>query len=231
MTPRRILQTATATVIAAACALAFWQFDRAEQKRSLENQAREGLAAAPITVAGKPPEPLPRFRRAEAVGEYLPEKTILLDNRVRNKQAGYYVVTPLMLADGYAIAINRGWLPAGKTRNPPPEPPPPPAGKTRIVGALANDETGAFSLSQKNREGNVWQRLYLREYAAAKNITLLGKVLIRGGEDTSGETVPPPASVRADYKSARSEGYALQWLSLAALAAIFYAVLRRRIHP
>ena len=221
-----ILRLAAVAVIGAGLALASWQFGRAEQKRQLETQAQAGLAAAALDINAAPDSPLPVFRRARVRGVYLPDKTILLDNRIDNRRAGYYVITPLLLADGAAIAINRGWIPAGKTRIPPPVAPPPPDGEVVITGRLAKDESDFFALSAQNQNGIVWQRFACRwrgdfgfppvkraliaDYAAAFDITLLPRVLI--GEGERGLQPPPPA--KTDFRSARSVGYAFQWLGL-----------------
>ena len=220
-----ILRLAAVAVIGAGLALASWQFGRAEQKRQLETQAQAGLAAAALDINAAPDSPLPVFRRARVRGVYLPDKTILLDNRIDNRRAGYYVITPLLLADGAAIAINRGWIPAGKTRIPPPVAPPPPDGEVVITGRLAKDESDFFALSAQNQNGIVWQRLLIADYAAAFDITLLPRVLI--GEGERGLQPPPPA--KTDFRSARSVGYAFQWLGLSLVAVVFYFVLARKM--
>ncbi len=222
-----VLRAGAVLVILAGLALAYWQFNRAEQKRQLETQAKTALSAAAISITAAPKDALPVFRRARARGMYMADKTILLDNRIDNRRAGYHIITPLLLADGTALAINRGWLAGGKSRIPPPVAPSPPPGEVVIAGYLTADESDAFVLSGQNREGGngiVWQRLVLDDYAAAAGITLLGRVLVGEGE----EGLTPPPAARIDFRSARSVGYAFQWLSLALVAAVFYVVLARR---
>lgn len=225
-----VLRAGAVFVIGAGLALSAWQFGRADQKRQLESQAQSALTAAAISINAAPKDKdnaLPLFHRARARGVYMAEGTILLDNRLHNRSAGYYVITPLVLADGNALAVNRGWIAGGKTRNPPPNPPPPPSGEVIVDGYLAADEVDALVLSGQNRDDDnplVWQRLILKEYAEFAGIKIVSRVLISEGE--YGLIPPPPA--RIDYRSARSVGYAFQWLSLALLAAVFYVVLSRR---
>ena len=53
----------------------------------------------------------------QAAGVALDERTILLDNKVHGGTAGYYVLTPIRLADGGAIVVvNRGWIAQGASR-------------------------------------------------------------------------------------------------------------------
>lgn len=225
-----VLRAGAAFVIAAGLALSAWQFWRADQKRQLEAQAQSALTAAAININAAPEdedETLPLFHRARARGEFLADKTILLDNRLHNRRAGYFVITPLVLADGAALAVNRGWIAGGKTRNPPPDAPPPPSGEVIIDGYLAADEVGALILSGQNRDDDnpmVWQRLILNEYEDYAGVAMMNRVLVSSGDDS---LIPPPPA-RIDYRSARSVGYAFQWLSLALVAAVFYIVLSRR---
>ena len=50
-------------------------------------------------------------------GQFLPERTLYLDNRVLQGRAGYNVVTPLQMGpDGPLVLVNRGWIAVGQTR-------------------------------------------------------------------------------------------------------------------
>ena len=209
--PHPALTAAAILLMFCTARLAVWQFDRAGQKAALEDSVRAGLAAAPVFI-GKDSELRP-YLRATARGEYLPEKEILIDNRVRNKIPGAHVITPLLLEGGGALAVNRGWTKKGAAY------PPPPAGKTAVRGVLQKDNADAFVLSGQTEDGNLWQNLDLQKYAAAAELPLLPVVLFaeNGGL--------PAAPVRADYKSAQSTGYAWQWLTFCFLTLVFYIIL------
>lgn len=193
--------------------LAVWQFDRAEQKAALEYSARESLTAAPVHLQKN--TPLHPYLRAAAAGVYLPQQQIRIDNRVRDKIAGIHLITPLLLEDGGVIAINRGFVAKDAT------PPPPPAGLITVRGVLQKDNADAFTLSSQTESGDLWQNLDLQKYAAISGLPLLTLVLFA-------EEVPAPATVRTDFKSARSIGYAFQWATFCALTFIFYMVLSFR---
>lgn len=206
--------TIAAVVLILLCArLSVWQFDRAEQKASLEQSARESLAAAPEVLSGD--TPLRPYLRAAAAGVYLPQKQIFLDNRVRDKIAGMHIITPLLLDDGAAVAVNRGFVARDAT------PPPPPEGRVTVRGVLQKDGADAFTLSSQTESGDLWQNLDLQKYAAAADLPLLTLALFA-------QNVAAPAEVRVDFRSARSIGYALQWATFGALAFIFYLVLSFR---
>lgn len=211
--PRAAMTIAAALLILLCARLSWWQFERAEQKAALESAAQNSLSAPPIHLRAD--LELRPFLRANATGVYLPEKQILLDNRVRNKIAGMHIITPLLLQDGAAIAVNRGFIARGES------PPPPPKGRITVRGVLQKDNADAFVLSAQTEHGNVWQNLDLQKYAAAAELPLLTLALFA-------ENVAAPATIRTDYKSQRSIGYALQWATFAALTFIFYLILSFR---
>ena len=211
--PHPGLTVAAALLILLCARLAAWQFDRAEQKAALERSARESLAAAPSVLGGE--TPLRPYLRAEAAGAYLPQKEIRIDNRVRDKIAGMHIITPLLLDDGAVVAVNRGFVARGAF------PPPPPKGRVTVRGVLQKDGADAFTLSSQTESGALWQNLDLQKYAAVSGLPLLSLALFA-------EDAPAPAPVRTDFQSARSIGYAWQWLSFGALAFIFYLRLSFR---
>jgi surfeit locus 1 family protein len=102
-------------LLAIASALLFiqlgrWQWHRAEYKRALA--AAFVSDAGRITALGsRPLTELPRYARVQVEGLYDPGHQFLLDNMTRDGRVGYEVLTPLTLADGRALLVNRGWLP------------------------------------------------------------------------------------------------------------------------
>src|SRR5678810_955937 len=86
---------------AAGIALGNWQSHRADERRA---------AAAELEK-----------QRVSLRGVFRPERTVLLDNKIRNRRIGYEVVTPLKLDDATYVLVNRGWFERGGK-----EPPAPP---------------------------------------------------------------------------------------------------------
>lgn len=99
-------------------AAGFWQLDRAEQKRALieRYQAAATAPAKTLTVDAKAPEAL-RPQLVEARGRYLPSPQLWLDNQVSHGRPGYRLWTPLQLAQGGIVLVDRGWLPAPASRD------------------------------------------------------------------------------------------------------------------
>src|SRR5262249_28788415 len=127
---------ALAALACVACiALGNWQSRRADAKRALARELDEAARAAPLELPPAPVHAAPLYhRRVAASGVSLPERTVLLANRMRRSLAGYEVVTPLKLGDSsWHVLVARGWIaaPAGSGAAPPVRTPP---GAQRIDG-------------------------------------------------------------------------------------------------
>lgn len=220
--PPLLLTVAAALLMALTLRLAFWQFDRAEQKLALETAARHAMTAAPVTL--HQPQAVTPFQRAALVGTYLPQHNLLLDNRVRNRRAGYHVLTPFQLTGGGVVLVKRGWLGGDGSRRVPAIPPPP-AGQVTVHGVFTADEADAFRLSDAAESGVVRQHIDLRAFAAESGLPLLPLLLLRDAQDNA---ALPAVTLRTDYKSAQSVSYAWQWLTFCLLTAVFYVLLAFR---
>ena len=105
-------------------------------------QEKEALKAQITATASAHAVPLPagavdwrawRFRTVTLEGTFDARRQILIDNAVHAGRVGYTIVTPLLLADGRAVLINRGFVVAGPSRAVLPDPKPPP-GTVMTVG-------------------------------------------------------------------------------------------------
>lgn len=90
--------------------LGFWQLSRDHHKQALVRQARAAFAApAPEVTSGTHTA---EGDRAQATGHYDVAHQVLLRNQVHGTKDGDDVLTPLVLADGTAVMVDRGWVPA-----------------------------------------------------------------------------------------------------------------------
>lgn len=100
----------TVLLLAVFISLGRWQWSRAEQKEALARGFAAGaVQAQPLGARGT--ATLPRYAVVSVTGEWDAARQFLLDNRTRDGRAGYEVLTPLRLADGRWLLVNRGWLP------------------------------------------------------------------------------------------------------------------------
>jgi len=138
------------------------------------------------------------------------------------------VLTPLLLSDGSAVLVDRGWAPFGATRDALPEVAVPAVPRT-VAGRL--DELPRPGIELAAPAGRGWPRLTsypkMPELAAALGRELRPQRILLDPRE-------PDGFVRnwnlAGMTAERHLGYAIQWFVFAATAvAIWFALgLRRR---
>ena len=133
----------TAFFLPATISLAFWQVDRADEKRQLLEIYKYRAEAQPVAISTAEKVHLNQntevgplgYVRVEVNGQYDNNSTLLLDNRVRSGRPGYEVISPFQTIEGRSILVNRGWIPANLDRRILPEIPSI-SGKISLVGYL-----------------------------------------------------------------------------------------------
>ncbi len=99
-------------------ALGFWQLGRDHHKQDLVREAKAAYAApAPDIASTGAATP---GARAQASGVYDAAHEVLLRNQVHGGKNGDDVLTPLRLADGRAVMVDRGWVAAVGDQDPGP---------------------------------------------------------------------------------------------------------------
>jgi len=88
-------------------ALGVWQVDRGMQKRA-EKAAFDSQAGFASWSDGMD---IRSFQKLKATGHFDAERQFLLENIIINSRYGYYVITPLLVAENEPVLlVNRGWL-------------------------------------------------------------------------------------------------------------------------
>lgn len=212
----------------------FWQLDRAGQKIAMQQAFAAALHAGPVSLNGDLPRPEDvRYRKALATGKYLPGRQFLLDNRVRVdgqgvRRVGYEVLTPLRLANGDVVLVNRGWVPAGRDRTQPPavdvEP------NMRRVEGVINLPGKSFHLGDMDSDAR-WPRLiqFIDYNAMARRLqanVYPAEIMLAPGEADGylRDWQPVVQGPRIHYS------YAIQWfaMSLAVVILFFVFTIRRK---
>ncbi len=227
---RRFVLRPIATVVTAGAVLLFvllgnWQLDRAAERRALDQEFSAAGPALPLPPAAVT---VPRYQRVSANGSYDSAHQFLLDNMSEAGQAGVHVLTPLLLSDGSAILVDRGWAPFGATRELLPEVAVQSVPRT-VAGRL--DELPRPGIELDAPAGKGWPRLAsypkMPELAAALGRELRPQRILLDPQDPDGYV----RNWRLSAMTAeRHLGYAIQWFAFAATAvAIWFALgLRRR---
>lgn len=114
----------TALMLAVLLALGFWQVDRLAWKQDLLARIEARQKDAPLKLSSAADmAALARgrdgYRRAEVQGRFAPQQGFWftqIENRppglAAQDAAGYHILAPFILADGSAILVDRGFVPA-----------------------------------------------------------------------------------------------------------------------
>ena len=230
--------------------LGYWQLDRAQQKLDLQARLQSRSALPTLNLAELPAALAIDPRAAQALydrplqlrGRWLVEHTLYLDNRQMNARQGFFVLTPLLLADGEAVLVQRGWMPRDFSDRSRLTPLPPQRGDLLISGRMAPPPSRLLALADAE-QGAIRQNVDLPAYAREIGVTLRPWSLQQSAPTQAlaeaGAQSPPAAAddgllrqwpqVAVDV--AKHHGYAFQWFVLSGLVlglTLWFQLLRPR---
>lgn len=226
-----VLAAALAGVLLTA-RLGVWQLDRAAQKKAIAAAVAARAQAGEVDTAGlardEATAALQHWKPVQLQGRWLGERTVFLDNRQMGGRPGFFVVTPLLLAPGDAVLVQRGWVPrdAGQRTRLPAVPTP--SGTVQVSGRIAPPPSRLFAFAP-DAPGAIRQNLDLDAFSKEIGIPLrpLSVQQGPGPQDGLQRDWPQPAvDVSKHY------GYAFQWFALATLIAglyVWFQLLRPRL--
>ena len=235
MNMRRVLVLlATLAACALTAWLGGWQLSRAGHKLALQAQLEQRRVLPPLAAADLSRDPAvlsAQLQRAVRLqGRWRADATVWLDNRSMTGRTGFYAVTPLVLGDGRAVLVQRGWWPRDAAERTHITAPAPPAGLVQVYGRIAAGTSHYFALGpEPAAPGTIRQNVDVAEYAREIRLPLLPLVVLQ--EDEPGAAMPaadgllrqwppPPVDVQKHY------GYAFQWFALSALVLGLYVWLQ-----
>jgi cytochrome oxidase assembly protein ShyY1 len=224
-----------ATGVAAMVSLGFWQLDRHTERQSFNDEVRS-RAVRPVVpigelvdrnVAGVDAARLEEmeWRTVSATGTYLSDEQVLIVNRSQGGVAGRNVVTPLLLADGSAVLVTRGFVALAAPV------PAAPSGDVTVIGRLRTTADRSLGgLTDPPGERVEFQRLDIDRIAAQIDVDVI-RMSIDLLEATppvdtaSGDPFPLPDP---ELASGPHLSYMVQWwiFSLCAVVGWVFAVRR-----
>ena len=207
--------------------LGWWQLDRAEQKLALQASldARAQLPALDqlAQLAATPAAATDQHHRLLRVsGRWSPAHTVLLDNRQMNGRPGFFVLTPLLLADGSALLVQRGWLPRDFLERSRVREVPTSADEVLVLGRMAPPPSRLVELGAAE-PGRIRQNLNLEDFRRETGLALrplsllLAESPASAGDGLQRDWPAPSTGV------AKNRGYAVQWFALSLLIIALYA--------
>jgi len=225
----RLVPTLVTIAIALVCiGLGVWQLERLEWKRGLIARLDAAAAAAPVT----PPATLAEarsleFRPVVAEGVFRHDKEILLHTTSPRGAAGFDVLTPLRLADGRIVIVDRGFVPV-ELKDPARRPAGEVGGMVRLSGHLRlPPATKPNRFIPDNRPAqNEWFWIDLPAIAQADWLGDIAPYYI-AADPTPNLGGWPRASPGLPELPNDHLQYAITWFSLAVAALVIYLLSQR----
>jgi cytochrome oxidase assembly protein ShyY1 len=218
----------------------FWQLRRFHERGDLNRLYAERRQSAPTDVADAVPADAPLegdavedalYRRVTATGTYDVDNEVLVRNRTEDGRPGVWVLTPLITADGTALVVNRGFIPASGTPDELPREAAAPAGEVSVTGLLQRTQTrGRFQPSDPaTGRLDVLSRVDLARYQQQLRYDVFPVWLLlqRQAPPQSG-AVPIPVEPPQPFSETQNLSYAIQWFSFTVIALVGYPIILRR---
>jgi cytochrome oxidase assembly protein ShyY1 len=214
--------------------LGLWQLHRYHERSAINDRIDASAAgqAQPVTSVlspgGQPPPAGAAWTRVTATGRYDPDNQILVRGRTVDNQVGFEIVTPLVLGDGSAVLVDRGWVAPSASGGAMalPAVPATPGGQVTIAGRLHLTESRPSPIDR--REGWIeTRRISVPRLAGALPYRVLGAYVLLDKQEPAADKglVPVPVEHENAWMNA---GYVVQWWMFAALTLAGLVWLARR---
>jgi surfeit locus 1 family protein len=238
---RLLLAVAGLLLIVLFAGLGSWQVYRLQWKLALIARVDARVHAAPV-----PPPPAARwaqvtaqsdeYRHVSLAGTFLYEYTTPVQ-ALSALGSGYWLLTPLCLADGSIVLVNRGFVPAaqgGPKQYPGRKASAPacPAAGTpaTLTGLLRISEPGGGFLRHNDPAGNRWYSRDVGAIAAARGLAGVAPYFVDAGraQDPAGAPEHPVGGLTVISFPNSHLVYAITWYALAVMvaAAMWWAARR-----
>ena len=217
--------------------LGFWQLRRLEERRDLNALQAErsaaavvsvGVLAAEIPAAGGPEDV--EYRVVEATGRYRVADEVAVRNRTLGGLPGVWLLTPLVVDDGPALVVNRGWVPQSSA-DPAARPPTPvPDGEVVVRGVVRVSEQRS-GLGVADPAGGRLASLArpdIERYAAQVDYPVHRFYLQLNSQDPPAGDYPLMVALPAPTEGPHL-GYAVQWFIFSAIAVVGYPLVLRYV--
>ena len=223
-------------VVVAMINLGLWQLRRLDEKRQRNDRIEQRMAEQALDLEGSAtPGDFAatsdlQWRVGTATGTYLGDEQVLVRSRSLDQAPGSWVVTPLELADGTVLLVNRGWIQNNGRYDSVPKRFAPPTGEVTVTGLVRASET-------RGRFGATDPKTGTLASLARADVARIDQQLpqdalpfwlqLRQQDPSIGVGDPQPVPVPT-LDEGPHLSYALQWFTFTLLVLIFYPLILRR---
>jgi surfeit locus 1 family protein len=237
--------------IAVCIRLGIWQLDRLEGRRAFNAQVISNRALPVLDLNHDRIEDLHKmeWRPVRVVGVYDFEHQVALRNQIYLGQLGYHLITPLLLsdtstaastssaqrlsADGRAVFVDRGWIPADGNSLPADWRKYDELGEVTVTGQLRLGQTKpslggvADALPENGKNLEVWNNLDVVKMSEQSPYPIL-PIFIQPNVEQNDSEPPIPYQPEVDITEGPHFGYAIQWFTFAAILFVGYPFYLRK---
>lgn len=200
--------------------LGFWQLDRLEWRRGKAAFTAQQLALPPLALT--PDVELPadlttlKTRRGAARGEFDFANQVALKLQNHNGVPGVHLIAPLVVGDGVAVLVDRGWIPQSEAA---------PERWTQFDEPGSADVSGFIRLTETAPNAtevapagpqSEWYRVDIDEIQAQMPYRLLPVYVLQSPVEGQAE-LPARVDPQFDLSEGPHLGYAIQWFIFAAI--------------
>lgn len=240
LTPRWLAAAVLAVVASVIMVmLGNWQLRRYHERTDINNRIDtadstpavplSSVLAAPATqgTPGASPGKSLAWAKVTVTGTYDVTHEIQARGRTVNGDVGFEILTPLMLADGTAVLIDRGWVPpSGAGALAAPQAPAAPSGQVTVVGQVHLSESRPAPIER--RDGRLdTRRVSLPKLANELPFPVYGAYVLLTEQTPANDA--SFARIPIDHEDAwQNGGYAVQWWLFSVMALVLYGYQARR---
>jgi cytochrome oxidase assembly protein ShyY1 len=240
LTPRWL--AAAALAVAAAVVMVFlgnWQLHRYQDRSAINDRidAADSAPAVPLEsvmarptaagTAGASPGKGKAWTKVTMTGRYDPAHEIQARGRTVGGAVGFEIVTPLLLDNGAAVLVDRGWVPPAEGgAAAAPVASAPPTGTVTVVGQIHLSESRPAPLER--RDGRIdTRRIAVPHLAKEMPFPVYGAYVLLTSQTPAAE--PGFTRIPIDHEDSwQNGGYAVQWWLFAVMALVAFGWQARK---
>jgi surfeit locus 1 family protein len=230
---RRVLTGALLLLAVVFVALGTWQVQRLFWKLDLMERVEARIHAEPVPAPAREmwdavSQEQDEYRRVTATGLFQHDKTVLVQ-AVTERGAGFWVLTPLRLADDVSVLVNRGFVPADRRDPAARVASEIAAGTVTVTGLLRISEPGGAFLRSNDPANDRWFSRDVAAIAAVKGLNDAAPYFIDADVTPNPGGLPIGGLTVVTFRNTHLV-YALTWYALMTMSAgAAYWVHRQRI--
>ncbi|MCI2237651.1 SURF1 family protein [Paenibacillus sp. TRM 82003] len=225
---------ALAVVVAVACLLlGQWQWHRRQARLAANAPLVENYDDAPVALdsvlpaGGTPLAARDAWTPVRVTGTYDASASVLARNRQHGQSVGYDVLVPLVLDDGTALLVDRGWVPAGSSSRAPDTVPAPPGGEVTVTAHVRPWEPARDSTVPEGQVASIAAGPVARAADAAGAPPLRDAYAVLAEEEPA-PAQAPAAPERPEVDEGPHLAYTVQWYGFALTALVVWVIAGRR---